>query len=252
MLSWQVTYLFILVKKERTNKMAVSVDKKLYGDHSDSDVDDDQTVRASRDDRAVNGSVMKAGAASRAGRTRADRRDTWGGGLRRNTDNESRFFREDSNNPRPDFEYALAMITQSRPGQSLPTIDKMDRPAGPYRPDWPPPGPATKPPVAGRAVPVGFARYVSPVINLGDYQFRRVAAWRVAIPRALPELRVQYVLQKIWTYGPAAAGYVRIGDTMVPAYLDPGSRAALSGADLDGVGGTLGYNSSGLTDFPDG
>ena len=121
---------------------------------------------------------------------------------------------------------------------------------GPYRPDWPA-GPATNPPVAGRAVPVGFARYVSPVINLGDYQFRRMAAWRVAIPRALPELRVQDLLSRIWDYGPANAGYVRIGETLVPATLDPGSRAALSGAADNGVGGTLGYNSSGLSDFRD-
>ena len=156
--------------------------------------------------------------------------------MRRGADNEDRIYREDSTPLRTERASGLAMV-----------LDEM---GNPYRPDWPA-GPATNPPVAGRAVPVGFARYVSPVINLGDYQFRRMAAWRVAIPRALPELRVQDLLSRIWDYGPANAGYVRIGETLVPATLDPGSRAALSGAADNGVGGTLGYNSSGLSDFRD-
>ena len=208
-----------------------------YGDDSDSESDSGAREQsAARDDVAVTSFVMRAGAGARAGRAPARRDNIWGGSMRRGADNEDRIYREDSTPLRTERASGLAMV-----------LDEM---GNPYRPDWPA-GPATNPPVAGRAVPVGFARYVSPVINLGDYQFRRMAAWRVAIPRALPELRVQDLLSRIWDYGPANAGYVRIGETLVPATLDPGSRAALSGAADNGVGGTLGYNSSGLSDFRD-
>ena len=211
---------------------------RVYGDSSDSDSDGESAREqsAARDDVAVTGFVMRAGAGKRAGRAPANRQNTWGGGMRRSAASEGRAFREDSTPLRTERASGLAVV-----------LDEM---GNPYRPDWPA-GPATDPPVAGRAVPVGFARYVSPVINLGDYQFRRMAAWRVAIPRALPELRVQDLLSRIWDYGPASAGYVRIGETLVPATLDPGSRAALSGAADGGVGGTLGYSSSGLSDFRD-
>ena len=106
-----------------------------------------------------------------------------------------------------------------------------DMVSGPiFRSDWPAPRPDTSPAVIGRSVPVGFARYVSPVIDLGDYEFRRLAAWRVAIPRRLPALRANILMRRIWNEGPAAAGYVRIGGTLVPRGLGPGSRNALSGA----------------------
>jgi len=80
----------------------------------------------------------------------------------------------------------------------------------------------------GRAVPVGFARYTTPVIDLGDYKFSQLAAWRVAIPRALSDVAANELLYRIWYTGPASAGYVRIGDMLVPAGLDPGNRSALS------------------------
>jgi hypothetical protein len=176
----------------------------LYGDGGCED--EVAAAQVSRDAAAVNGAVMRAGSATRAGLGENDRRDTWGGGLRRNMDGEARVYRE---------------------------IEQSGRP------------------VAGRAVPVGFARYVAPVINLGDYTFRRVAAWRVAVPRALSSNQSWDLLSTIWKYGPSAAGYVRIGSTMVPATLEPGERIALSTAADSGVGGSLGYNSSGLSDFRD-
>jgi len=225
----------------------------VYGDSSSSDDEGEKrprrprraqaarTQRAqdlARDEAAVTGAVMRAGANARAGRAPANRQNIWGGGLRRSADSEARVYREDTTPLRMERLVENGLATA------------LDETGNPFRPDWPA-GPATNPPVAGRAVPVGFARYVSPVINLGDYQFRRVAAWRVAIPRAMPELRVQDLLDRIWNYGPASAGYVRIGSTLVPATLEPGARAALSGAADNGVGGTLGYNSSGLSDFRD-
>jgi hypothetical protein len=82
--------------------------------------------------------------------------------------------------------------------------------------------------VAGRYVPIGFARYVSPVIDVSDYEYYRVAGWRVAIPRTVPGERVKELLQRIFYYGPQSAGYVRQGDTLIPAVLDPGDRASLA------------------------
>lgn len=82
--------------------------------------------------------------------------------------------------------------------------------------------------VPGRYVPVGFARYVSPVINPYDYEYYRVAGWRVAVPRAVPGSRVRELLHRIFYYGPQSAGYVRLGDTLVPAILETGDRATLA------------------------
>jgi len=204
----------------------------VYGDSSSDDEGEQRVQDLARDEVAVTGAVMRAGANARAGRAPANRQNIWGGGLRRSAASEARVYREDTTPLRMErlVENGLAVA--------------LDETGNPFRPDWPA-GPATDPPVAGRAVPVGFARYVSPVINLGDYQFRHVAAWRVAIPRAMPELRVQDLLDRIWNYGPTSAGYVRIGSTLVPATLEPGARAALSGAADNGVGVHLATTAAG-------
>ena len=77
---------------------------------------------------------------------------------------------------------------------------------------------------------LGYARYNSAAINLHDYTYYRTAGWRVAIPRAAPSFQVRGLLARIFEHGPQAAGYVRLGDTLVPAELGPGDRAALAGA----------------------
>lgn len=77
---------------------------------------------------------------------------------------------------------------------------------------------------------LGYARYNSATVNVHDYRFYRIAGWRVAIPRAAPGFHVRGVLSRIFEYGPQAAGYVRLGDTLVPAELGPGDRAVLAGA----------------------
>ncbi len=79
-----------------------------------------------------------------------------------------------------------------------------------------------------RYVPIGFARYVSPVLNPADYAFYRIAAWRVAIVRTMCSPQVRAILNRIVQYGPQSAGYVRIGDTLVPAVLTPGDRQTLA------------------------
>lgn len=83
--------------------------------------------------------------------------------------------------------------------------------------------------VPGRYTPIGFARYTSPVVNPADYSYYRLAGWRVAIPRTTPSERVRDLLYRIFYYGPESAGYVRIGDTLVPAVLGPGDRMSLAG-----------------------
>lgn len=79
-----------------------------------------------------------------------------------------------------------------------------------------------------RYVPIGFARYVSPVLNPADYAFYRIAAWRVAVVRTMCSPQVRAILNRIVQYGPQSAGYVRIGDTLVPSVLTPGDRQTLA------------------------
>ena len=76
---------------------------------------------------------------------------------------------------------------------------------------------------------LGYARYNSASVNPHDYSFYRIAGWRVAIPRSAPGPQVRAVVSRIFEHGPQAAGYVRLGDTLVPARLGPGDRATLAG-----------------------
>jgi hypothetical protein len=82
--------------------------------------------------------------------------------------------------------------------------------------------------IPGRYVPVGFARYVPPLIDPYDYEYYRVTGWRVAVPRSIPGDRVRELLWRIFHYGPQSAGYVRLGDTLVPAILEGGDRMTLA------------------------
>ena len=84
---------------------------------------------------------------------------------------------------------------------------------------------------APRYVPVGFAQYVSPVVNPMDYRFYRLSGWRIAVPRTVCGPNVRNLLLRIYKYGPQAAGYARLGDTLVPAILTPGDRRTLAGLD---------------------
>jgi hypothetical protein len=83
--------------------------------------------------------------------------------------------------------------------------------------------------VPGRYVPVGFARYVSPVVSQLDYKVYRITGgWRVMIPRKAPSWAAFGLLQKVYKYGPGSAGFARVGDTLVPAILGPGDRMTLA------------------------
>ncbi len=79
-----------------------------------------------------------------------------------------------------------------------------------------------------RTVPIGFAKYKSPIVNPLMYNFYHIAGWRVAVPRALDSLRTNLLLQRMYRYGPESAGYVRLGDTLVPAILSTGDRMSLT------------------------
>jgi hypothetical protein len=87
--------------------------------------------------------------------------------------------------------------------------------------------------VPGRYVPIGYARYISPVADPSDYTYYRIAGWRVAVPRDTPGLRVKELLHRIFYYGPQAAGYVRVGDALVPAILPTGDRATIAETAID-------------------
>jgi hypothetical protein len=82
--------------------------------------------------------------------------------------------------------------------------------------------------VPGRTVRIGYARYVSPTVDPYDYKYYHVSGWRVAIPRATPVVHVDYLLNRIIQFGPRSAGYVRIGDSLVPGSLGPGERVTIA------------------------
>ena len=82
--------------------------------------------------------------------------------------------------------------------------------------------------VYGRHVPLGYARYVMPGVDPRRYMFVPLAGWRVAVPRAAGLEYAKRLVSVIFRYGPARAGYVRVGDTLVPAALGPGDRATLA------------------------
>ena len=81
---------------------------------------------------------------------------------------------------------------------------------------------------APRYVPVGFARYKDPMVDPADYTYYLMSGWRVAVPRTVPGPAARALLQRIFRYGPESAGYARVGDTIVPAILEPGDRQTLA------------------------
>lgn len=87
--------------------------------------------------------------------------------------------------------------------------------------------------IPGRYTPIGFARYVSPLIDPYDYELYKIAGWRVAVPRSIPGNRVRDLLHRIYFWGPQSAGYVRMGELLIPAILETGDRMTLAGAAFD-------------------
>lgn len=82
---------------------------------------------------------------------------------------------------------------------------------------------------APRYTPVGFAAYHSPVLQVNDWKYYRISGgWRVAIPRWVTEPQASHLVQRIYQYGPQSAGYIRLGDTLVPGILTPGDRQTLA------------------------
>lgn len=88
----------------------------------------------------------------------------------------------------------------------------------------------------GREVPIGFARWESPAIDPAGFAWGSLGGWRVAVPRppgpdpgdVATRARFAAVFARLAAGGPAAAGYVRVGDALVPAALTPGERATLA------------------------
>jgi hypothetical protein len=77
-------------------------------------------------------------------------------------------------------------------------------------------------------VQMGYSSYRVPQTNRYDYKFYNLSGWRVAVPRAINDRTKMAIIQKIYYYGPEAAGYVRVKDSLVPAHLGPGDRMMLA------------------------
>ena len=82
--------------------------------------------------------------------------------------------------------------------------------------------------IEGKSLPIGFAEYVDTTITPLNYNFYFISGWRVIIPRVIPTNQVNNILNTIQYKGPRAAGFVRIGDSLVPAMLSAGERMALA------------------------
>jgi hypothetical protein len=82
-------------------------------------------------------------------------------------------------------------------------------------------------------MPLGYAAYVDPTANPYDYVYYNVAGWRVAVPRETHPSDLQAMLLSISTLGPSGAGFIRLGDTLVPSYLGTGDRMLLSQTSVD-------------------
>ena len=83
----------------------------------------------------------------------------------------------------------------------------------------------------GRYVPIGYARYDAETVRPTAYKLvHGVGGWRIAVPRGMGPVAEAVLLNQIASAGPQAAGYARQGDTLVPAALGPGDRAALAGS----------------------
>lgn len=82
--------------------------------------------------------------------------------------------------------------------------------------------------IHGSHIPIGFAKYKPLGLKISDYHYRRAGQWRVAVRQAWSGPYVDSLIARIMKHGPQAAGYVRMGDTLVPDYFEPSDRAALA------------------------
>jgi len=80
-------------------------------------------------------------------------------------------------------------------------------------------------------VPKTFSRYVSPVLDVNTYKFYKMKnGWSIAIPIHMPDNTIKAIFNLIEKFGPSGAGYVRVGDVLVPYFLSPSNRMLLTNA----------------------
>jgi len=54
--------------------------------------------------------------------------------------------------------------------------------------------------------------YYNPIMN-----YVYLAGWRIAIPQIISDSTIRALLYRIYQYGPGAAGYIQLGNTLIPA-----------------------------------
>lgn len=77
-------------------------------------------------------------------------------------------------------------------------------------------------------VPLRFAYYQPPVVNPAGYRIYYMDSWRIVVPRNFCKEQVQEIYKCIKLRGPAACGYTRYYDTLVPSQLSAISSQMLS------------------------
>jgi hypothetical protein len=82
--------------------------------------------------------------------------------------------------------------------------------------------------LSGTRIPLGYARFRESTLDVNDYKFFVIGGWRVAINRNNNDRKTHELLKTIFREGPRPAGYVVVGDTMVPWELTVGERHTLA------------------------
>ena len=77
-------------------------------------------------------------------------------------------------------------------------------------------------------VPMRFAYFKPPVVNPKGYRIYQMGAWRLVVPRNVCKEKVQSIYDCIALNGPAACGYMRYYDTLVPSCLTASDAQLLS------------------------
>jgi hypothetical protein len=77
-------------------------------------------------------------------------------------------------------------------------------------------------------IPLRFAYFKPPIVNPKGYRIYQMGSWRLVVPRNVCKEKIQSIYDCIALNGPAACGYMRYYDTLVPNCLTSSDAQLLS------------------------
>lgn len=83
---------------------------------------------------------------------------------------------------------------------------------------------------ANPSIPLGFTRFKTDMLDVTRYSIYYFAGWRIAIPKAMNDIQIRYLLRRLYQSGPSAIGYSvgPGGDTLVPSKVLMNNREVLA------------------------